>query len=159
MDGPRVPIGYRSDGTWVWQEASAYYLDRYGIAPQDALLEHVQHQGHLPPAELSPEAISAAENAALTGTPTEPQPRECRYFAWVRESAPPGHPPNVARRCRDAQGHEVDEALDAALRWNWTNLFVRNARSGEYDLRPLTEPEASALIDRRWRLLSVPAEG
>jgi hypothetical protein len=156
---PTVPIGYRSDGTWVWQEASAYYLDRYGVAPEEALLEHIQRHGYTPPVELSAEATAAAESAALSATPAEPQPTACRYYAWVRESAPPGHPPNVLRRCRDTRGNEVDEALDAALRWSWTNLLARNARSGEYDLRPVTEPEASALIDRRWRLLSVPAGG
>jgi hypothetical protein len=156
---PRVPVSYRSDGTWVWQEASAYYLDRYGVAPQDALVEHIQRQGYTPPAELSAGAGAAAEQAALSGTPAEPQPTDCRYVMWIHERAPSGHPPNVLRRCRDAAGNDVDEALDAALRWSWTNLFARNARSGEYDLRPISEPEASALVDRRWRLLAAPTGG
>lgn len=156
---PTVPVGYRSDGTWVWQEASAYYLDRYGVAPEDALLEHIHRRGYAAPAELPAQALADAEAAALSGTPTEDQPRDCEYFAWVREHAPAGHPPNVLRRCRDEQGHPVDQALDAGLRWSWTNLLVRNARSGEYDLRPVAEPEASELIDRRWRLLSSRVEG
>ncbi len=156
---PAVPVGYRSDGTWVWQEATAYYLDRYGVAPADELLAHVQRQRYTAPAELSAEVAAAAHSAALSGTPHEDQPSGCAYYAWVRESAPAGHPPNVLRRCSDAQGHTVDEALDATLRWGWTNLLARNARSGEYDLRPLTEQEASELIDRRWRLLSVRAGG
>jgi hypothetical protein len=156
---PAVPVGYRSDGTWVWQDAAGYYLDRYGIAPPEALLEHIQRQGYRPPAELTDEVAAAAEAAALTGTPDEAQPTDCRYFAWVRDSAPVGHPPNVLRRCRDAGGNPVDEALDAALRWSWTNLFARNARSGEYDLRPISEAEASALIDRRWRALTTPVGG
>jgi hypothetical protein len=154
---PWVPVSYRSDGTWVWQEASAYYLDRYGVAPQDALVEHIQRQGYTPPADLPAEVGAAAEQAALSGTPAEPQPTDCRYVMWVREFAPPGHPPNVLRRCRDLAGNELDEALDATLRWSWTNLFARDARSGEYDLRPISEPEASALVDRRWRLLTAPA--
>jgi hypothetical protein len=152
-----VPVGYRSDGTWVWQEASGYYLDRYGIAPVDALLEHVHRQGNRPPDELPPEALLAAETAALNAPADEPQPTDCQYFAWVRESAPADHPPNVLRRCREAQSRPIDEALDGNLRWSWTNLLVRNARSGEYDLRPISEAEAGALIDRRWRLMSVQA--
>jgi hypothetical protein len=150
-----VPVGYRSDGVWVWQEATGYYLDRYGVAPEDALLEHVQRQGYRPPDELPAEALTAAEVAALNGTAAEPQPTDCQYFAWVRESAPADHPPNVLRRYRDPQGRQVDEALDGTLRWSWTNLLVRNARSGEYDLRPVSESDASALIDRRWRVMSV----
>lgn len=156
---PRVPVGYRSDGTWVWQEASAYYLDRYGVAPEDALVEHIQRQGYTPPPDLSDEARAAAEQAALSGAAAEAQPTDCRYVMWVRESAPAGYPPNVLRRCRDTAGNEVDQALDAALRWSWTNLFARDARSGEYDLRPVSEPEASALLDRRWRLLAARAGG
>ena len=110
---PTVPVGYRSDGTWVWQEASAYYLDRYGVAPEDALLEHIHRRGYAAPAELPTQALADAEAAALSGTPTEDQPRDCEYFAWVREHAPAGHPPNVLRRCRDEQA-DRDQARVAS---------------------------------------------
>ncbi|ASR37011.1 hypothetical protein BAY61_20775 [Prauserella marina] len=35
-----VPADLRSDGTWVWSEASRYYLDRYRLAPDPGLTGH-----------------------------------------------------------------------------------------------------------------------
>ncbi|MBB4905784.1 hypothetical protein [Actinophytocola algeriensis] len=35
-----VPAGLRSDGTWVWSDASGYYLDRYQLAPDPELAVH-----------------------------------------------------------------------------------------------------------------------
>jgi hypothetical protein len=36
-----VPIGFRSDGRWVWPEAVAYYLKRHDVAPEPDLVAHV----------------------------------------------------------------------------------------------------------------------
>lgn len=35
-----VPAGFRSDGRWVWPEATAYYLKRHGLAPEPDLVAH-----------------------------------------------------------------------------------------------------------------------
>ncbi|MBK1787780.1 hypothetical protein [Prauserella cavernicola] len=35
-----VPADLRSDGTWVWSEATRYYLDRYQFAPDPELAGH-----------------------------------------------------------------------------------------------------------------------
>jgi hypothetical protein len=35
-----VPANLRSDGTWVWSEATGYYLDRHQLAPDPALAAH-----------------------------------------------------------------------------------------------------------------------
>jgi hypothetical protein len=35
-----VPIGFRSDGRWVWPDTVSYYLKRHGIAPEPDLLAH-----------------------------------------------------------------------------------------------------------------------
>lgn len=35
-----VPTSLRSDGTWVWSEATRYYLDRYQLAPDPELAGH-----------------------------------------------------------------------------------------------------------------------
>jgi hypothetical protein len=35
-----VPAGLRSDGSWVWSEASRYYLDRHRLAPDPELAEY-----------------------------------------------------------------------------------------------------------------------
>ena len=35
-----VPASLRSDGTWVWSDATGYYLDRYQLAPDPELAVH-----------------------------------------------------------------------------------------------------------------------
>lgn len=35
-----VPADLRSDGSWVWSDASRYYLDRHRLAPDAELTEH-----------------------------------------------------------------------------------------------------------------------
>ena len=37
-----VSANLRSDGRWVWSDATAYYLDRYGLAPDPGLVEHIR---------------------------------------------------------------------------------------------------------------------
>ncbi|MER6992719.1 hypothetical protein ABT337_30040 [Saccharopolyspora hirsuta] len=37
---PAVPADLRSDGTWVWSDATKYYLDRYQLAPDPELAAH-----------------------------------------------------------------------------------------------------------------------
>ncbi|WP_370942277.1 hypothetical protein AB5J62_24510 [Amycolatopsis sp. cg5] len=49
--GRVVSVRMRTDGEWVWPDAVGYYLDRYGLAPEPALLAHIEAVG-VPPAEL-----------------------------------------------------------------------------------------------------------
>ncbi|MGI5229465.1 hypothetical protein [Actinoallomurus sp. CA-142502] len=35
-----VPLGFRSDGSWVWPDSLAYYLKRYRLAPEGELVAH-----------------------------------------------------------------------------------------------------------------------
>jgi hypothetical protein len=37
-----VPARLRTDGLWIWEEAWAYYLQRYGIAPEAELIAHIR---------------------------------------------------------------------------------------------------------------------
>jgi hypothetical protein len=32
---PTVPLQIRTDGAWIWSDASAHYLDKHGLAPHD----------------------------------------------------------------------------------------------------------------------------
>ena len=41
-----VPFGYRTDGTWLWADEVAYYLDRHGVLPDPGLLAHMRERGH-----------------------------------------------------------------------------------------------------------------
>jgi hypothetical protein len=45
-----VPMSFRTDGRWVWNEASAYYADQYQLAPHPELLAHLRSNGYSPPA-------------------------------------------------------------------------------------------------------------
>jgi hypothetical protein len=36
-----VPVGFRSDGRWIWPDAVAYYLKRHHLAPEPDLVAHV----------------------------------------------------------------------------------------------------------------------
>jgi hypothetical protein len=36
-----VPLGFRSDGRWVWPDAAAYYLKSHRLAPEPDLIAHV----------------------------------------------------------------------------------------------------------------------
>jgi hypothetical protein len=47
--GEVVPLSFRTDGAWVWSEATAYYLERYAIAPDAEFLEAIRAAGYLPP--------------------------------------------------------------------------------------------------------------
>jgi hypothetical protein len=39
-----VPLGFRTDGHWIWSDAAAYYLRRYGFCPDDGLLDHIRQR-------------------------------------------------------------------------------------------------------------------
>ncbi|MCW3817615.1 hypothetical protein ONA91_24475 [Micromonospora sp. DR5-3] len=39
--GDVVPMHLRTDGTWLWSEAVAYYLENYGLAPDPQLAAHL----------------------------------------------------------------------------------------------------------------------
>ncbi|MFC5184026.1 hypothetical protein [Actinomadura harenae] len=54
-----VPSGYRTDGTWVWPEALAYYLRVHAVSPDPDLVAHIRaNAGRVP--EVSPESVTSA---------------------------------------------------------------------------------------------------
>ncbi|GAA1991480.1 hypothetical protein [Amycolatopsis minnesotensis] len=46
--GQVVPTSYRTDGVWLWPDAVTYYLEQYGLAPDEGLLEHIRTAGQVP---------------------------------------------------------------------------------------------------------------
>ncbi|PYC66798.1 hypothetical protein C7C45_23120 [Micromonospora arborensis] len=44
-----VPAVVRTDGRWIWTEATAYYLRSYGLAPAPDLLDEIRANDYLPP--------------------------------------------------------------------------------------------------------------
>lgn len=62
-----VPVGFRSDGRWVWTDTVSYYLQRHGLAPEPELRAHVLAAAG-PPGPLS---RLARHRALLALTPVE----------------------------------------------------------------------------------------
>jgi len=48
--GKVVPMSFRTDGAWVWSDATAYYLEAHGLQPDPALVKHIRAMGHVRPA-------------------------------------------------------------------------------------------------------------
>jgi hypothetical protein len=43
---PVVPVGYATDGTWIWGAPLRYYAERHGLAPEPELLAHIRACGY-----------------------------------------------------------------------------------------------------------------
>ncbi|MGW4396403.1 hypothetical protein ACWEHA_14015 [Amycolatopsis nivea] len=75
-----VPLNFRTDGSWVWPGAVAYYLREHGISPDPELVGHIRAAGYAMP-EVN-EATQERMLAALTtmpaeeSRPSEPAPRD-----------------------------------------------------------------------------------
>ncbi|MEU5941335.1 hypothetical protein ABZ807_19595 [Micromonospora sp. NPDC047548] len=46
----QVPVAYRTDGEWIWGDAAAYYLKRYGLIPHGELLDTIRRREYELPA-------------------------------------------------------------------------------------------------------------
>jgi hypothetical protein len=58
-----VPMSLLTDGYCVWSDSTAYYLENYGLAPEQALTDHIEARGYRPPL-----VAGAAEFRALAAT-------------------------------------------------------------------------------------------
>jgi hypothetical protein len=54
-----VPMTFRTDGEWVWSDATAYYLRHYGFAPDAQLLHSIRARRYVVPA-VQPVALHRA---------------------------------------------------------------------------------------------------
>ncbi len=130
---PVVPLSFRTDGTWVWSDATAYYLATFGIAPELEFLCHLeQRAADGPPAVPDDVAVAAA---AATREPAKvvqhDPPRYLAHHETLLRQWPSGAP----------------ELLTAELRW----LRCPGGWSPSRDeLVEITEAEAAARLDLRW---------
>ncbi|MFG2914747.1 hypothetical protein ACGF0D_17880 [Kitasatospora sp. NPDC048298] len=73
FDGSRrgaVPMGYRTDGEWIWTDTVAYYLAEYDLAPEPGLLAHLRERtGALPPSQPRPSAETVRRAAEFVLEP------------------------------------------------------------------------------------------
>lgn len=44
-----VPLNFRTDGTWIWTEAAAYYAEEHKLEPDPGLLAHIRANNHIVP--------------------------------------------------------------------------------------------------------------
>ncbi len=45
----RVPMSFRTDGTWIWCDAAAYYVAKHRLEPDGGLLAHIRAGGYVAP--------------------------------------------------------------------------------------------------------------
>ena len=55
-----VPMSFRTDGVWIWSDASTYYLEQYGLSPDPRLVAHARARNY-----QSPEVDGAARYRAM----------------------------------------------------------------------------------------------
>jgi hypothetical protein len=142
-----VPLGFRTDGMWVWPEGLAHYVRSRGVAPELALLMHLEERAYRLRADLGDADVRAAVAAVRAGPRPQPDPDPFRYYAdatgarILRAPVVPG--PSVFSL----------EVLEPDLRWN-AEFGGRSALPGADDLAEITEEQAIALLDRRWAALA-----
>jgi hypothetical protein len=142
--GSGLPLSYRTDGVWVWQESLAHYVLTRGVAPELEFLCHLEERGHRLPDSVAPEVVPIAGAVVKSGPPPRLPRPQLSYF-WL----PSG---TIARsRGREPGGTET---LREDLRWNpasvdqvWDQARLREVAPLH---RAISEEEAVNFIDARW---------
>lgn len=65
-----VPTGFRTDGAWIWCDASAYYARTHAIAPEPGLRDHIARRPEPVPAPVDLVDVHRAL-AALRSVPVQ----------------------------------------------------------------------------------------
>ncbi|ONI88603.1 hypothetical protein ALI144C_06090 [Actinosynnema sp. ALI-1.44] len=60
-----VPMGFHTDGRFVWSSAAWYYLDKHGVPPALALVEHIRSVRHQLPKSVPGIALDRASALAM----------------------------------------------------------------------------------------------
>lgn len=77
--GQVVPTSFRTDGPWVWNDATWYYLHHYSLAPEADFLQHMRELGFARPEVDGLDMRRAVEFLA---------PHVNTSATWVRKHAP-----------------------------------------------------------------------
>lgn len=65
---PAVPLGYVTDGDWIWPLELAYYLEQHDILPQQEMLDHASRCGYRA-AQPTPAELTSASQLLTGGAP------------------------------------------------------------------------------------------
>jgi hypothetical protein len=140
-DQPVVPLNYRTDGIWVWQEALAYYLLTRGAAPELEFLCHIEERGFVPATGVSD--VMASRAAALA--PAAPAPLAKRTAMTYYQD-----PYQVVCRARD-DNYFFADAYRMDRRWgrssDLSDQFIRGEANG---YEQISEADAVRAVDARW---------
>jgi hypothetical protein len=66
-----VPMSFRTDGTWIWADASSYYVAEHHLEPDAGLLAHIRSAAHAFP---TVDGVAAHRAFAVLQTPSEEEP-------------------------------------------------------------------------------------
>jgi hypothetical protein len=44
--GRKVPMSFRTDGAWIWNDGLAYYVRGHGVAPDPEFYQHIRDNGY-----------------------------------------------------------------------------------------------------------------
>ena len=142
--GPVVPLSYRTDGLWVWQEALAYYLRTRGVAPELALLCHAEERSLRLPTSVPDDVVVRSAAVVRAPMPPRPEPVQMSYYASYVQ----GRPGHLARA---PQGDVFNvDSFQRGLRWRSSDVLFRQVYGGgDDDLVEISEEQAIRIIDDR----------
>lgn len=156
---PAVPVAFHSDGTWIWPAAVNYYLQEYGVSPEQELIDHIKANGHQMP-EVSDTQRTAAREYLTHGPSTGPQPTAVApAVPPVRLHTPAGEP--AAGRhsaAADNPPEPDDRAAQAAVSTGYFDVRADQEANNNGGAEPVTEVEEPAISRLRAKLgeLGVP---
>jgi len=64
-DEPVIPLGYRTDGRWVWHTSVPYYLRKYHVSPALPLVDHIRRRRYRLPERVPSIALGRAADLAM----------------------------------------------------------------------------------------------
>jgi hypothetical protein len=82
-----VPMSFRTDGTWIWSDASAYYAERHRLEPDAALVAHLRSNDYTVPLV---DGVAVYRALAVLQEPADEEPE------WTVDSGSPALAPESA---------------------------------------------------------------
>lgn len=139
-----VPIVFRTDGIWIWDDAVTYYLRWHHVPPEPDLLTHIRGRGYH--AATVEGGVREAAQAAL-GESADVYERKLRR--WQVETGQLADPARFSFEFQDrlrwigwTPGRDVSDVVDS-----WLGEALPRLREFEFTLRGYreVEPFAAAL--------------